>query len=94
MTFSALNSTCLQAFGETVTHSPAAGDNQDVTAIVQDASRLGETAPGVLVVVSATTSDFGTAPAKGDEITIGEVVYRVFSIVADCGGMIHLSLTK
>lgn len=91
--FGPLNDAVTSIYGQTVTHIPNAGPNQELQATLLDPARLGEVSPGVLLVAAAPPLHFVTQPAKGDQIQIGSVEYRVFAISTDAGGMAQLSLT-
>ena len=92
--FSAMNARLTSTFGETVTHSPASGDDQDLLMIPTDPAQSNEQIPGVFAVLSAPMSAFVTPPARNDGITYRGETYRVFGIPQDIGGMIRIALVK
>ena len=89
-----LNTTILGAFGREVTYSPSTGVAVPIQAIVETAKETEDAAPGVYAVLFLRLADLPQAPARGDEVSIDNLLYKVFDIEADGGGGVMLRLRQ
>ena len=90
----ALNSAALTAFGREVTYSPQAGLPSAIRAIFQPSHEAEENSPGVYGVLFIRSGDLPLPPARGDEVSIDSVLYKVFDIEADTSGGAVLRLRQ
>ena len=89
-----LNTRALAAFGREVTYSAQTCGSVAVTlkAIFEATHQSEETSPGTYAVLFIRLSDLPQAPDRGDEVQVGESVYKVFEIEADGQGGATLGL--
>jgi len=89
-----LNTSALAAFGREVTYSPQVGGSVAVTlkAIFEATHRSEENSPGTYALLFIRLSDLPQAPDRGDEVQVGDSVYKVFEIEADGQGGATLGL--
>jgi hypothetical protein len=85
---------CLRVFGREVLYLPEAGGQTVVRAVFQPAREAEDASPGVYAVLFIRLADLPAAPARGDEVEIGGVRYKVFDIEADAEGAAVLKLRK
>lgn len=81
----ALNSACVSAFGETVTYTSLVdAEPVSITAIREDPAKLMDANPSEYIALWVDLETWtGSAPAKGDYITIGDSVWTLFEIRVD-----------
>ena len=91
---SRMDEACLRVFGREVTYLPEAGGQAAVRAVFQPAREAEDSSPGVYAVLFVRLADLPGAPARGDEVEIGGVRYKVFDIEADAEGTAVLRLRK
>jgi len=89
-----LNEQVLATFGQQVTYSPQSGTPFPVTGILETASRPEDSAPGTYAVLFVRASAFDQPPERGDEVTVGNSVYKVVDLEADVGGGLTLRLRE
>jgi hypothetical protein len=89
-----LNTAALGAFGREVTYSPSTGVAVPIQAIVETAKETEDAAPGVYAVLFLLLADLPQAPERGDEVSIDNILYKVFDIEADGGGGVMLRLRQ
>ena len=81
-----LNGAALSAFGREVTYSPQTGAPAAIRAVFEPSHEAEEHAPGVYGVLFIRLCDLLRPPARGDEVTIDNLIYKVFDIEADVSG--------
>lgn len=91
---SRVDEACLRVFGREVLYLPEAGGQAVVRAVFQPAREAEDSSPGVYAVLFVRLADLPAAPARGDEVEIGGVRYKVFDIEADSEGAAVLRLRK
>ena len=89
-----LNSAALTAFGREVRYSPQTSAPATIRAIFQPSHEAEENSPGVYGVLFIRLGDLPLPPARGDEVTIDSVGYKVFDIEADASGGAVLRLRQ
>ena len=89
-----LNEQVLATFGQQVTYSPQGGVPFSLTGILETATRQEEAAPGTYAVLFVKTSAFDQPPEWGDEVTVGNSVYKVIDLEADAAGGLILRLRQ
>ncbi len=89
-----LNTSAVSAFGREVTYSPQVGGSATVTlkAILEGTHQSEENSPGTYALLFIRLSDLPEAPDRGDEVQVGNSVYKVFEIEADGQGGATLGL--
>ena len=90
----ALDGACLRVFGDAVTYFPQAGGQAPIRAVFQPVSEPEDASPGVYAVLFVRLADLPAAPARGDEMEIGGVRYKVFDIEGDAEGGAVLRLRR
>lgn len=91
---------CLDAFGQTVTFTPAEGDEAEITAIFQDGYQHMAQMPDGPAIISSNpmlgcrAADFDTEPARDDVFTVAGTAYRVVEANADGVGHLKIELMK
>jgi hypothetical protein len=81
--FTALNRTCVKAFGSPVTYQPAAGAPFAVNGILQKDTDEERHQDAVYARLFINLSDFTVQPAQGDEVTVDGTIYKVFEVLSD-----------
>lgn len=94
MDFSSLNAQCIEAFGQTATYQPAASDPFTITTIVERATEEQRIENAVYARLFVNLADFASAPAAGDEVTIGGATFKVFQVLSDPTGGAWLSIRE
>jgi hypothetical protein len=89
-----LDATVLRTFGREVLYLPEAGGQAPIRAVFQPAREAVDSSPGVYAVLFVRLADLPASPARGDEVEIGGVRYKVFDIEADAEGAAVLRLRK
>jgi len=89
-----LDAAVVKTFGREVLYLPEAGGGVPVRAVFQPAREAEDASPGVYAVLFVRLADLTTAPARGDEVEIEGVRYKVFDIEADSEGAAVLRLRK
>jgi hypothetical protein len=89
-----LNTAALTAFGREVTYSPQTSAPVMIRAIFQPSHEAEENSPGVYGVLFIRLGDLAQQPARGDEVSIDSVLYKVFDIEADTSGGAVLCLRQ
>jgi len=89
-----LDAAVVKTFGREVLYLPEAGGAATVRAVFQPARESEETSPGVYAVLFVRLADLPGVPARGDEVEIGGVRYKVFDIEADSEAAAVLKLRK
>ena len=89
-----LDAAVVQTFGREVLYLPEAGGAAAIRAVFQPAREAEDASPGVYAVLFIRLADLPAAPARGDEVEIGGVRYKVFDIEADPEGAAALRLRK
>jgi len=89
-----LNEQVLTTFGREVTYSPQGGTPFPVTGILETATRLEDSAPGTYALLFVKASAFDQPPERGDEVTVGNSVYKVVDLEADAAGGLILRLRQ
>jgi len=79
-------------FGRQVTYKAGAGQPFALSAILAEAAELEESSPGVVARLIVNPASFPQPPARGDEVTIDTVVYKVFGVEARGQGGTTLGL--
>lgn len=89
-----LNTSAVAAFGREVNYSPQAGGSVAVTlkAVFEATHQGEENSPGTYALLFIRLSDLSQAPDRGDEVQVGDSVYKVFEIEADGQGGATLGL--
>jgi hypothetical protein len=91
---SRVDEACLRVFGRDVVYLPEAGGAVAIRAVFQPAREAEDASPGVYAVLFVRAADLPAAPARGDEVEIGGVRYKVFDIEADAEGAAVLRLRQ
>jgi hypothetical protein len=91
---SRMDEACLRVFGQEVTYLPEAGGVASIRAVFQPARETEDSSPGVYAVLFVRLAELPAAPARGDEVEIGGVRYKVFDIEVDPEGAAVLRLRK
>jgi hypothetical protein len=89
-----LDASVVQTFGREVLYLPEAGGQAAIRAVFQPARDAEDASPGVYAVLFVRLAELPAAPARGDEVEIGGVRYKVFDIEADAEGAAVLRLRK
>jgi hypothetical protein len=89
-----LNGAALTAFGREVTYSPQTGVPAAIRAVFEPSHEAEENSPGVYGVLFVRLSDLPRPPARGDEVTVDNLIYKVFDIEADTSGGAVLRLRQ
>lgn len=89
-----LNGAALAAFGAEVTYLTESGAQATIRAVFEPAHQAEENSPGVYAVLFIQLSDLPQAPARGDDVKVDAVHYRVFDIEADTSGAAVLRLRQ
>jgi hypothetical protein len=89
-----LNSAALTAFGREVRYSPQSGSPAAIRAVFEPSHEAEENAPGVYGVLFVRLCDLQWPPARGDEVTVDNLLYKVYDIEADVSGGAVLRLRK
>lgn len=82
----------LATFGREVTYSPESGAPFELTGILESGAQRDETSPGSYAVLLAKTSAFAASPVRGDEVTVGNSIYKVVELEADVEGGVRIGL--
>ena len=72
-----LHDSRLRVFGRNVTFAPQVGAPSVVRGILQTGVQPEAVAPGVYALLFVKKSSFSPAPEPGDEITVGNSIYKV-----------------
>ena len=91
---SRVDEACLRVFGREVLYLPEAGGQAAVRAVFQPAREAEDSSPGVYAVLFARLADLPGMPARGDEVEIGDIRYKVFDIETDAEGGAVLRLRQ
>jgi hypothetical protein len=91
---SRMDEACLRVFGREVTYLPEAGGAAAIRAVFQAAREAEDASPGVYALLFIRLADLPAAPARGDEVEIDGVRYKVFDIESDPEGAAVLRLRK
>jgi len=91
---SGLNAAVVRTFGRDVLYLPEAGGPATVRAVFQAVREAEDASPGVYAVLFVRLADLPAPPARGDEVDIGGVHYKVFDIEADAEGAAVLRLRQ
>ncbi len=94
VSFENVNAAVVGAFGTTVTHQPAGGASQSITAILEQPAQLEADFPDSYVVLFALVADFTTAPAAGDVVIADGKRYNVIDVLEDAAGGVRLRLHR
>jgi hypothetical protein len=92
-----LSAACLAAFGEQVTYqpNPPLGTAFTLTAVREMPREREPVSEGSYIVLFVRLSDFPAgSPAKGDQVTVKGVTYKVYAIDNDGHGGAELTLRK
>jgi len=89
-----LNEQVLSTFGQQVTYSPQIGDPFTITGILETGARQEDAAPGVYALLFVRAAAFAQPPSRGDEVTVGNSVYKVVDLEADAAGGLILRLRQ
>jgi len=82
-----LDDACLRAFGTQVTYTPQNGGAAfSLTGILDVGARREDAAPGTYAVLFVKADAFSQPPDRGDEVTVGNSIYKVVDLEADAGG--------
>ena len=92
--FASMDAACIAAFGRGIIYLPKAGGQIAAQGIYQRTVELEDASPGIYAVLFVRQADLPAAPARGDEVEIGGVRYKVFDIEADAEGAAVLRLRK
>lgn len=87
-----VNVSCQQALGTPVSYQPTASEAFTVVGVLDRTSDEQRQSDGVYLRCFVHLADFAVTPDRGDEVTIGEIVYTVFEVLVDAGGGAWLSL--
>ena len=90
----ALNTGVLGAFGRDIVYTPQAEEPFTVRAIFESTREAEDSAPGVYAVLFVRAGDLPQPPERGDEVTVDDVIYKVFDIEADTTGAVVLRLRQ
>ncbi|MCW5976704.1 MAG: hypothetical protein KIT09_01440 [Bryobacteraceae bacterium] len=91
---SRVDEACLRVFGREVLYLPEAGGQAVVRAVSQPAREAEDSSPGVYAVLFVRLADLPGMPARGDEVEIGVIRYKVFDIEIDAEGGAVLRLRQ
>jgi hypothetical protein len=89
-----LNNRVLSTFGKELTYTPSAGVPFTVTGILETGAGEEDTTPGAYAVLFVKTEAFTQPPARGDQVAVGDVAYKVVDLDADSAGGIRLTLHR
>jgi hypothetical protein len=89
-----LDAAVVKTFGREVLYLPEAGGEVPIRGVFQPAREAEDASPGVYAVLFVRLADLPAAPARGDEVEIGGVRYKVFDIEVDPEGAGVLKLRK
>jgi len=89
-----LDAAVVKTFGREVLYLPEAGGEAAIRAVFQPAREAEDASPGVYAVLFVRLADLHAAPARGDEVEIGGVRYKVFDIEAASEGAAVLRLRR
>lgn len=89
-----LDQACLRAFGQDLVYLPEAGGTLPVRGIFHRTVEPEDAAPGVYAVLFVRLADLPAAPARGDEVEVDAVRYKIFDIEADGSGAAALRLRR
>jgi hypothetical protein len=89
-----LDAAVVQTFGREVLYLPEAGGRASMRAVFQPAREVRRRFAGRLCGAVRAAGGLPGAPARGDEVEIGGVRYKVFDIEADPEGAAVLKLRK
>ena len=92
--FDAMNSVVVDTFGTACTYTPAGGAGYAVKLVLEKPLPGDSVFPGAFMTAGGPSSQFTTAPAKGDRVTAESVTYVVFEKPEDECGWIVLALNK
>ncbi len=88
-----LDDACLRAFGIEVIYTPQNGSAAfSLTGILDVGARREDAAPGTYAVLFARSAGFPQPPDRGDEVTVGNSIYKVVDLEADAGRGLRLVL--
>ncbi len=87
-----LDDACLRAFGTQVIYTPQSSAAFSLTGILDVGARREDAAPGTYAVLFAKSAVFPQPPDRGDEVTVGNSIYKVVDLEADAGGGLRLVL--
>ncbi len=87
-----LNDACLAAFGQQFTYAPQNGAAFTLTGILDVGARQEDSAPGTYALLFAKAAAFAEPPVRGDEVTVGNSIYKVVDLEADAGGGLRIVL--
>lgn len=87
-----LNAAALSAFGRGIVYKPQSASPVAVRGIFQPTREAEEISPGVYGMIFLRAADLPRPPQRGDEVVIGDSVYKVFHIESDGEGAVTLSL--
>jgi hypothetical protein len=89
-----LNDRVLSEFGQQVTYTPGAGSPFTVTGVLETGVGEEDNMPGTYAVLFVKTDSFEQPPARGDEVAVGDVTYKVVDLDVDPVGGIRLTLHR
>lgn len=89
---SAQDDACLRAFGRDVTYTSQAGVSSVIRGILDKGVEAEETDRGVYAGLFTKASAFSSPPARGDEITVDNSIYKIVDINADGEGGLRMIL--
>ncbi len=89
-----MDEACLRVFGRDVMYLPQAGGQATVRAVFQPAREAEDASPGVYAVLFVRLAGLPAPPARGDEVEVEGLRYKVFDIEADSEGAAVLRLRK
>jgi len=89
-----LNGAALTAFGREVMYSSQTGTRAAIRGVFEPLRQAEENSPGVYGVLFIRLSDLARAPERGDEVTVDNLIYKVFDIEADASGAAVLRLRQ
>ncbi len=89
-----LNDRVLSEFGQEVNYTPGAGASFTVTGILETGVGEEDSTPGTYAVLFVKASSFEQPPARGDQVAVGGLTYRVVDLDADSAGGIRLTLHR
>jgi len=87
-----LDEACLRAFGREVTYTPQAGPPFALIGILDTGARQENAAPGTYALLFVRAAAFAEPPVRGDEVTVGNAIYKVVDLEADAEGGLRLIL--
>lgn len=91
---SRVDEACLRVLGREVLYLPEAGGQAVVRAVFQPTREAEDSSPGVYAVLFVRLADLPGMPARGDEVEIGGIRYKVFDIETDAEGGAVLRLRQ